>query len=72
MAKSKHVKKKHVVKVMLAHQGLNFVAHDGTWFIVCQCEYAEPAEAMTVNEDAASKWHASHIVDVMSKKGMLK
>lgn len=69
MAKT-HVKKDAVVKVMLAHQGLELAVIDGEWHMVCECDHT--ALLKDRGDAEQSLWHAKHIVDVMREKGMLK
>lgn len=70
----KHIKKSKVVRLLLAHQGLELAVVDGEWRLICQCEASVPVPEGSglFQEEAQSDWHAKHIVNVMNRKGMLK
>lgn len=66
----KHVKKSKVVKLLLAHTGLDLALIDDEWYMVCECD----ARAHLKDRDALAQteWHARHIVNIMNEKGMLR
>lgn len=69
----KHKKTKAIVKVLLAHQGLELQVINDEWRLICQCEDSVPAVGkLFASVEAQSEWHAKHIAKVMREKGMIR